>query len=49
MSKKHAIADRQKEIFAGVALVVAGSWLLYDAYERRGKQRPFATRLLPGP
>lgn len=32
----------------GVALSLAGSLLLYDAYEHRNKARPFAVRFLPG-
>ena len=33
----------------GIALTVAGSWLLYEAYELRGRSRPWISRLLPGP
>lgn len=33
----------------GIALTVAGSWLLYEAYEARGRSRPWLSRLLPGP
>lgn len=33
---------------AGVLLIVAGAWCLYDAYEGRGRKRPFAAKFLPG-
>lgn len=33
----------------GIALTVAGSWLLFEGYEMRGRNRPWLTRLLPGP
>jgi hypothetical protein len=32
----------------GIACVVAGSWLLYDAYEARGRSKPWVAKLLPG-
>jgi hypothetical protein len=28
--------------------VLLGALALYDAYENRGRRRPFATKLLPG-
>lgn len=42
------VPDRRTALLAGVGLVLLGSWLLYDAYEARGRGRPFALRLLPG-
>jgi hypothetical protein len=42
------IKDRQVALYAGIAALCLGSWLLYDAYEARGRQRPFAARFLPG-
>ncbi len=42
------IPDRRTALLAGAGLVVLGAWLLYDAYEARGRTRPFALRLLPG-
>lgn len=32
---------------AGVGLAVAGAYLVHQAYEGRGRKRPFLTRLLP--
>lgn len=45
---KPFIPDRRTAQVAGVLCVCAGAWLLYDAYERRGRGRPFAMKLLPG-
>jgi uncharacterized membrane protein HdeD (DUF308 family) len=42
------IPDRRTAQLAGVLMVCGGAYLLYDAYEARGRQRPFWTRLLPG-
>jgi hypothetical protein len=48
MSRRPVIKDRQTALVLGVAAYVAGSLLLWDAYENRGKARPFVTKLLPG-
>lgn len=48
MARQHYINDRSLEIAVGVAALVAGSLLLHDAFEGRGKSRPWATKLLPG-
>lgn len=50
MSGKRApvIPDRRTAQLAGVVCITAGAFLLYDAYEARGRSRPFWTRLLPG-
>lgn len=37
----------QQRVGAGVALFVAGSWLLYQGYEGAGRKRPFWARFLP--
>jgi hypothetical protein len=42
------VPDRRAAILAGVLFVSLGAWLLYDAYDARGRQRPFVLRLLPG-
>jgi hypothetical protein len=47
MSRPPALRDRRAELVLGVALFVASAWLIYDAYEGRGRPRPFAARLLP--
>jgi hypothetical protein len=49
VARSHVIRDPRTERLVGFALLVAGSYLLYDAYEGRGASRPFLTKLLPGP
>ncbi len=49
MAGRPVIRDRRTEQLLGVAGIVLGSLLLYDAYEGRGRARPWALRLLPGP
>lgn len=49
MSKRPLVKDRRAAQWAGYAFVALGSLLLYDAYERRGRSRPWASRLAPGP
>lgn len=42
------IRDARTAKLLGVACIVAGSFLLYDAYEARGRSKPWAAKLLPG-
>lgn len=42
------IRDRRTALVIGYGGILVGAWALWDAYERRGKRRPFATKLLPG-
>lgn len=48
MSKGPVIPDRRAAQLGGVVFLSLGAWMLYDAYEARGRTRPFLTRLLPG-
>lgn len=48
MKSGPVIPDRRTAQLAGVTFVVVGALCLYDAYENRGRSRPFWTRLLPG-
>jgi hypothetical protein len=48
MAKKPIIRNRQTALYGGIACILLGSVLLYDAYENRGVSRPFMTKLLPG-
>lgn len=49
MARKPVIKNRTTAQWLGYALVAAGSLLLYDAYENRGRSRPWVSRLAPGP
>lgn len=48
MARQIVVHDRRLALWGGVAAIVAGSLLLHQAYEARGKSRPWAIRLLPG-
>lgn len=39
------ISDYRTGVYLGLALTVAGAYLLWDAYEARGRSRPFLMRL----
>jgi putative Mn2+ efflux pump MntP len=39
--KGHVIQNRMYEIIAGILLFVIGSYLLYDAFDNRGKKMPW--------
>jgi hypothetical protein len=47
MSRPKLLRDRSVELGLGVALFAVSAWLIYDAYEGRGRQRPFIARILP--
>jgi hypothetical protein len=40
------VRDRQLALYAGLALTLAGALLLRDAWEARGRDRPWAMRLV---
>lgn len=40
------LKDRRVELTLGVVAFVAGAWLIRDAYEGRGRKRPFAAHLV---
>jgi hypothetical protein len=42
------VRDRRLALWGGVALLTVGSLLLHDAFEGRGKSRPWLTKFLPG-
>jgi len=48
MSRRPWVSGRPVALWGGVALTVAGALLLWDAHERRGVERPFWLRFLPG-
>lgn len=47
MSRPKLLRDPSAELVLGVVAFVASAWLIYDAYEGRGRRRPFLARLLP--
>jgi hypothetical protein len=48
MASKTLIASKQTAVWLGVGLYLAGSLVLWDAYEHRGAGRPYMLRFLPG-
>lgn len=46
MARPQLIRDRGVELGLGVGLFLLGAWLIHDAYEGRGKKRPFAAHLV---
>lgn len=48
MSGRPIIPDRRTAQLAGYGFVLVGAFLLWDAYEARGRPRPFVSRFLPG-
>lgn len=48
MSNRPMIRNRDAALYGGILLLIGGSVLLYDAYEARGRSRPWFTKLLPG-
>lgn len=47
MSRPKLLRDRNTELLLGVLTFAVSAWLIYDAYEGRGRARPFAARFLP--
>jgi hypothetical protein len=47
-SRRPVFKDQRTAFWVGIAFYLAGSLALYDAHERRGKDRPFSLRFLPG-
>jgi hypothetical protein len=48
VSRRPYIRDRQLALLAGYGGIILGALCLWDAYENRGRQRPFLTKMLPG-
>jgi hypothetical protein len=42
------IPSRRAALLLGYGGILLGAVALWDAYERRGKRRPFLTKFLPG-
>ena len=45
--RKHAFRNPSTSALVGGAMLLIGAWLLHDAYEARGRARPFVLRFLP--
>lgn len=41
------LRDSGVEVTLGILALLVSMWLINDAYEGRGKKRPFVARLLP--
>lgn len=48
MSSTPYIRSRQCALWIGYGGIIIGALALWDAYEVRGRRRPFLTKLLPG-
>jgi hypothetical protein len=48
VSLRPVVRDRRVAQVGGIAMVVIGARLIYDAYEARGRHRPFWLRFMPG-
>lgn len=46
MKTKHVIRDPQLETAVGIGAIVAGWFLLYDAWDQRGREAPWLLRRL---
>jgi hypothetical protein len=42
------IRSRRTSLLIGYGGIIVGALALWDAYELRGKRRPFLTKFLPG-
>jgi hypothetical protein len=40
--------DARTATWLGVGFYIVGSYLLFDAFDRRGRSKPWAFKLLPG-
>jgi hypothetical protein len=48
MTRKLIVQDPTAGKWLGIAVTVAGAVLLWDAYEKRGRKRPFLLKWIPG-
>lgn len=48
MARKPWVKDHSTAAVGGCVLITLGALLLWDAYEGRGRKRPFAAKFLPG-
>ena len=48
MTRRPFVRDRRAALIGGLLLAAGGAFLLYDAYDARGRRRPYLLRVLPG-
>jgi uncharacterized membrane protein HdeD (DUF308 family) len=46
--RKPIFQSSQTSLILGIGASIAGVWLIYDAFDGRGKDRPFWVSLFPG-
>jgi hypothetical protein len=44
----YLVKDQAQAKWLGLAMVGLGSYLIYEAYDKRGRTKPFWTRFVPG-
>lgn len=42
------VMSRNTALTLGYGGILLGAWCLWEAYEKRGRQRPFLVKFLPG-
>lgn len=45
---KVVVRDRSKALWLGYGMVAVGTLLLWDAYDNRGRSKPFLAKFVPG-
>jgi uncharacterized membrane protein HdeD (DUF308 family) len=48
MTRQPVVRDARTAQLLGAACIIAGSFLLYDAFEARGRTKSWGWKLLPG-
>lgn len=48
MTRTHLFRKANTAAAVGIVLLVAGAYLLHDAYDARGRSRPFLMKFVPG-
>lgn len=48
MAKGPVVRDKQTALVGGAVCLVAGTWLIYQAFDARGDRRPYWLSMLPG-
>jgi hypothetical protein len=48
VTKTHIFRKANTAAAVGIVLVCAGAYLLHDAYDARGRSKPFLMKFVPG-